>query len=42
MARPIKPIIKGKQNIKGQNGKAKRTKSRVKGPNPKVSPLALS
>ena len=41
MVRPIKPIIKGKRNIKGKSGKAKRTKSRANGPNPRVPHLAL-
>ena len=41
MVRPIKPIIKGKRNIKGKSGKAKITKSHAKGPNPTVPHLAL-
>ena len=41
MVRPIKPTIKGKRNIKGKSGKAKRTKSRAKRPNPRVPHLAL-
>ena len=41
MVRLIKPIIKGKWNIKGKSSKAKRTKSRAKGPKLKVPHLAL-
>ena len=41
MVRPIRPITKGKRNIKRKRGKAKRTKSRAKGPKPKVSHLAF-
>ena len=41
MVRLIKPIIKGKRNIKGKSSKAEKTKSCVKGPNPKVPHLAL-
>ena len=41
MVRSTKPIIKGKQNIKGKEVKAKRTKSRVNRPDPRVSYLAL-
>ena len=41
MVRSTKPIIKGKQKIKGKEVKAKRTKSRVNRPDPRVSYLAL-
>ena len=41
MVRPIKPITKGKRNIKRKRGKAKRTKSHAKGPKPRVPHLAL-
>ena len=41
MVRPIKPIIKGKQNIKRKRGKAKRTKSHAKGPKPRVPHVAF-
>ena len=41
MVKPIKPITKGKQNIKRKCGKAKRTKSHAKGPKPRVPHLFL-
>ena len=41
MVRPIKFIIKGKQNARRKNSKAEKNKSRFMGPNPRVPHLAL-
>ena len=41
MVRLIKPIIKGKRNIKEKSDKAKGTKSHANRPNPRVPHLAL-
>ena len=41
MVKPIRPITKGKRNIKRKRGKAKRTKFHAKGPKPRVPYLAF-